>query len=201
MQWLPRLPMLVSAICMDIHQLMITIIVRFVPSWIMNMQTKYWMQIFWLLGEWLEISNNTVWGHTFSNRWERWWTRTTKVSLPPYTKTIIGDLWTKSNEHPNIFPVYSSELCLAPTHNPSLKKLPNMKLLARFKLDLLSYLTIRNILSMLSMLRSMKHFGPLRNIWDGLNEKTIHRVKSLLNNHNMIGERWLRMMLNHVNKK
>jgi hypothetical protein len=44
-------------------------------------------------------------------------------------------------------------------------------------------------------------FGSSRNFWDGLDEKAIQRLKSMLSNLNLALDTWLATILNHVTRE
>jgi hypothetical protein len=58
-----------------------------------------------------------------------------------------------------------------------------------------------NFLSMLNLAAMIGEFGSPRSFWDGLDEKAIQRVKSMLSNLNLASDTWLATILNHVTRE
>jgi hypothetical protein len=54
---------------------------------------------------------------------------------------------------------------------------------------------------MLNLAAMIGEFGSPRNFWDGLDKKTIQRVKSMLSNLNLASDTWLATILNHVTRE
>jgi hypothetical protein len=54
---------------------------------------------------------------------------------------------------------------------------------------------------MLNLAAMIGEFGSPRNFWDGLDEKAIQRVKSMLSNLNLASDTWLATILNHVTRE
>jgi hypothetical protein len=54
---------------------------------------------------------------------------------------------------------------------------------------------------MLNLAAMIGEFGSPRNVWDGLDEKAIQRVKSMLSNLNLASDTWLATILNHVTRE